>query len=52
MTREGLLDLIREAGFRPVERGTRYETLREFDGPDPTRGTLPRDPTGMPLPVA
>ena len=52
MTRENLLELIREAGFRPVERGTRYETLREYDGPDPTRGTVPRDPAGLPLSVA
>ena len=43
MTREDLLELIREAGFRPVERGTRYETLREYDGPDATRGTVPRN---------
>ena len=33
MTRDSLLDLIRDAGFRPVERNTRYETVREFDGP-------------------
>ncbi len=52
MTREDLLDLIREAGFRPVERGTRYETLREYEGPDATRGTVPRDPAGLPLTVA
>ena len=34
MSREGLLELIRDAGFRPVERNTRYEIVREFDGPD------------------
>jgi aminodeoxyfutalosine synthase len=33
MTRDDLLQLIREAGFRPVERNTRYEILREYDGP-------------------
>ena len=33
MTRDDLLELIREAGFRPVERNTRYEILREYDGP-------------------
>jgi aminodeoxyfutalosine synthase len=33
MTRENLLDLIREAGFRPVERDTRYGTIREYPGP-------------------
>jgi 2-iminoacetate synthase ThiH len=52
MTREDLLDLIREAGFRPLERGTRYETLREYDGSDATRGTVPRDHAGLPLTVA
>src|SRR5215831_2858607 len=34
MTRDDLLELIRGAGFRPVERNTRYETVREFAGPD------------------
>ena len=34
LTREDLLDLIRDAGFRPVERNTRYEIIREYDGPD------------------
>jgi aminodeoxyfutalosine synthase len=33
LTRDDLLDLIRDAGFRPAERNTRYETLREYDGP-------------------
>jgi len=33
MTREDLLEVIRDAGFRPVERGTRYEVLRSYDGP-------------------
>ncbi len=36
MSRENLLDFIREAGFRPVERDTRYGTIREYDGPVPT----------------
>ena len=31
MTRDDLLELIRDAGFRPVERNTRYETVREYD---------------------
>jgi aminodeoxyfutalosine synthase len=35
MTREDLLTVIRDAGFRPVERNTRYEVIREFDGPVP-----------------
>jgi aminodeoxyfutalosine synthase len=42
MHREDLLDLIRDAGFRPVERNTRYETLREYDGPDPARRDTPQ----------
>jgi aminodeoxyfutalosine synthase len=42
MTREDLLELIRDAGFRPVERNTRYETLREYDGPDPDRRATPQ----------
>ncbi|MFL6128799.1 MAG: aminofutalosine synthase MqnE [Mycobacteriales bacterium] len=42
MTREDLLELIRDAGFRPVERNTRYETLREYDGPDPDRRSTPQ----------
>ena len=42
LTREDLLDLIRDAGFRPVERNTRYEILREYDGPDPNRRDTPQ----------
>ncbi|WP_406297067.1 aminofutalosine synthase MqnE [Embleya sp. NBC_00888] len=42
MTRDDLLDLIRDAGFRPVERNTRYETLREYEGPDPARRDTPQ----------
>ena len=37
MTREDLLALIRDAGFRPVERNTRYQVVRRYDGPDPGR---------------
>ena len=33
MTRENLLELIRDAGFQPVERNTRYEVVREYDAP-------------------
>jgi aminodeoxyfutalosine synthase len=33
MTRDDLLQLIRDAGFTPVERNTRYEVVREYDGP-------------------
>ena len=35
LTRDDLLELIRDAGFRPVERNTRYEVLREYDSPMP-----------------
>ena len=35
LTRDDLLDLIRDAGFTPVERNTRYEVIREYDGPVP-----------------
>lgn len=42
MRREDLLDLIRDAGFRPVERNTKYEVIREYDGPDPTRRDTPQ----------
>jgi aminodeoxyfutalosine synthase len=42
MTREDLLELIRDAGFRPVERNTRYEVIREFEGPDAGRREQPQ----------
>ncbi|MEZ0095648.1 aminofutalosine synthase MqnE [Streptacidiphilus sp. EB129] len=42
MTRESLLDLIRDAGFRPKERNTRYEVIREFEGPDLTLRETPQ----------
>lgn len=35
MHREDLHVLIQDAGFRPVERNTRYEVVREFDAPVP-----------------
>jgi aminodeoxyfutalosine synthase len=35
LTRDDLLTLIRDAGFRPVERNTRYDVLRTYDGPVP-----------------
>jgi aminodeoxyfutalosine synthase len=37
MHRDDLLELIRDAGFTPVERDTRYNVLRVFDGPDKHR---------------
>jgi aminodeoxyfutalosine synthase len=42
MTREDLLEIIREAGFTPVERDTRYREIRTYDGPDLTRRDLPQ----------
>lgn len=42
LTRDDLLDLIRDAGFRPVERNTRYEILNEYPGPDPERREAPQ----------
>jgi aminodeoxyfutalosine synthase len=33
MHREDLLNLIWDAGFRPVERNTRYDVVREYDAP-------------------
>ncbi|KWW98351.1 aminofutalosine synthase MqnE [Carbonactinospora thermoautotrophica] len=42
LTREDLLELIRDAGFRPVERNTRYEVIREYDGPDPAKRDVPQ----------
>ncbi len=33
MHREDLLNLIWDAGFRPVERNTRYQVVREYDAP-------------------
>ena len=41
MHREDLLHLIWDAGFRPVERNTRYEVVREYDAP-PLAGRAPR----------
>jgi aminodeoxyfutalosine synthase len=42
MTRDALLELIRDAGFTPVERNTRYETVREFSGPESDRREQPQ----------
>jgi aminodeoxyfutalosine synthase len=42
LTREELVELIRDAGFRPVERNTRYECLRTYPGPDPARREVPQ----------
>ncbi len=42
MTRDDLLELIRDAGFTPVERNTRYEVIREFEGPDRDRREQPQ----------
>ncbi|GAA1976861.1 aminofutalosine synthase MqnE [Catenulispora subtropica] len=42
MTREDLLELIRDAGFTPVERNTRYEVIKEYEGPEPARREEPQ----------
>jgi aminodeoxyfutalosine synthase len=42
LSREDLLELIRDAGFRPVERNTRYEIIREYEGPDEARRETPQ----------
>jgi len=42
MTRDDLLQLIRDAGFTPAERNTRYEIVRTYDGPDLTRRDTPQ----------
>jgi aminodeoxyfutalosine synthase len=42
MTREDLLAVIRDAGFRPVERNTRYEVIKEYAGPDLHRRDTPQ----------
>ncbi|MEP7054835.1 MAG: aminofutalosine synthase MqnE [Actinomycetota bacterium] len=43
MTREDLLAVIRDAGFTPVERNTRYEVIKEYDAPDPHRRDVPQE---------
>ena len=45
MNRESLLELIRDAGFVPVERDTRYNVVRTYDGPTPLaqRRSQPQD---------
>jgi aminodeoxyfutalosine synthase len=35
MTRDDLLDLIRDAGFTPAERTTAYDVVKEYEGPVP-----------------
>jgi len=42
MTRDDLLAVIRDAGFQPVERDTRYRVIRSYDGPDPARRDIPQ----------
>lgn len=47
MTREDLLEIIRDAGFTPHERDTRYNTVQIYDGPIPLaeRRSVPQDVT-------
>ena len=42
VTRDDLVDLIRDAGFRPVERDGGYAELRAYEGPDPERRESPQ----------
>ncbi|MBO8196660.1 hypothetical protein ITI46_34285 [Streptomyces oryzae] len=42
LTREDLLDLIRDTGFRPAERDTRHTVLHAHEGPDPERRETPQ----------
>jgi aminodeoxyfutalosine synthase len=42
MTREHLLQVIRDAGFTPVERDTRYRVLNEYAGPESGRREQPQ----------
>ncbi len=42
LTRDDLLELIRDAGFVPHERNTRYEVIRSYEGPDPERRQTPQ----------
>lgn len=43
MTRDDLLAVIRDAGFTPVERNTRYEVIKVYDGPDRHRRDVPQE---------
>ncbi|RCG20861.1 hypothetical protein DTL70_21605 [Streptomyces diacarni] len=42
LTRDDLVELIRDTGFRPVERDAHHGVLRSFDGPDPDRREAPQ----------
>ncbi|MET8830800.1 aminofutalosine synthase MqnE [Streptomyces sp. NPDC004610] len=42
LTRDDLVALIRDAGFRPVQRDARYGTVQEHEGPDPARREAPQ----------
>ena len=42
MTRDDLLQLIRDAGFTPAERNTRYDIVKTYDGPDLARRDVPQ----------
>ncbi len=42
LTRDELVELIRDTGFRPVERDAHYGVLRSFEGPDPDRREAPQ----------
>lgn len=42
LTRQDVLELIRDAGFQPVERNSRYEPVAEYEGLDPARRESPQ----------
>lgn len=42
MSRQDLLELIRDAGFTPAERNTRYQVIQTYDGPDPAKRDEPQ----------
>ena len=44
LTRDDLLALIRDAGFQPKERNTRYEVIREYEPPVPLAAAPGRAP--------
>ncbi|MGI5349545.1 radical SAM protein [Streptomyces sp. CA-250714] len=42
LTRDDLLELIRDTGFHPVQRDTHYAALHTYEGPDPQRRETPQ----------
>lgn len=42
LSRDTLVEAVRDAGLRPAERDARYGVVREYDGPDPLRRESPQ----------